>query len=66
VTPDGGALVQILLDRGSRAHTDYHEFPGRTHFTVGQPGWEEVAEHALSWAAEHASLAHAHRGREAT
>jgi pimeloyl-ACP methyl ester carboxylesterase len=50
----------------SRAHTDFHEFPGRTHFTVGQPGWEEVADYALSWATEHASLVHAHRHLEAT
>jgi pimeloyl-ACP methyl ester carboxylesterase len=40
----------------SKAHTDYREFEGRSHFTVGQPGWEEVADHALTWATEHASL----------
>ena len=50
----------------SEAHTDYKEFPGRTHFTVGQPGWEEVADHALSWATEHASLSHAGRHLKAT
>jgi alpha-beta hydrolase superfamily lysophospholipase len=37
----------------SKAHTDFHEFPGRSHFTVGEPGWEEVADHALNWANEH-------------
>jgi alpha-beta hydrolase superfamily lysophospholipase len=37
----------------SRAHTDFREFPGRSHFTVGQPGWEEVADFALDWANEH-------------
>jgi alpha-beta hydrolase superfamily lysophospholipase len=37
----------------SRAHTDYKEFPGRSHYTVGQPGWEEVADYALDWANEH-------------
>jgi pimeloyl-ACP methyl ester carboxylesterase len=37
----------------SKAHTDYKEFPGRSHFTVGQPGWEEVADFALDWANEH-------------
>ncbi len=26
------------------------EFPERTHYTLGQPGWEEVADFALSWA----------------
>jgi len=29
------------------------EFPGRTHFIVGQEGWEEVADHALAWATSH-------------
>ena len=33
--------------------TDYKEFPGRSHYTVGQEGWEEVAGYALDWAVEH-------------
>jgi pimeloyl-ACP methyl ester carboxylesterase len=37
----------------SAAHTDYKEFEGRSHFTVGQPGWEEVADYALNWCNEH-------------
>jgi pimeloyl-ACP methyl ester carboxylesterase len=37
----------------SGAHTDYHEFAGRSHFTVGQPGWEDVADFALDWCNEH-------------
>jgi alpha-beta hydrolase superfamily lysophospholipase len=28
----------------------YAEFPGRSHFTIGQPGWQDVADYALSWA----------------
>jgi len=40
----------------SSAHTDYHEFPGRDHFTAGAPGWEAVADFALTWAMEHAPL----------
>lgn len=39
----------------SGAVTAYKEFPGRSHFTAGEPGWEEVADFALTWAAEHAS-----------
>jgi pimeloyl-ACP methyl ester carboxylesterase len=31
--------------------TDFREFPGRTHYTLGQKGWEEVADYALSWIA---------------
>ena len=38
----------------SDALTEYKEFPGRSHFTLGQEGWEEVADYALDWAAEHA------------
>ena len=29
--------------------TDFKEFPGRTHFIIGQKGWEEVADHVSSW-----------------
>lgn len=36
----------------STAVTDYCEFPGRTHWIVGQPGWEEVADFALDWLAK--------------
>ena len=31
------------------------EFPERSHYTVGQDGWEEVADYALEWATEHAA-----------
>jgi pimeloyl-ACP methyl ester carboxylesterase len=41
----------------SSAVTDYNEFPGRSHYTVGQEGWEEVADAALAWAVEHAASA---------
>jgi pimeloyl-ACP methyl ester carboxylesterase len=41
----------------SAAHTDYKEFEGRSHFTVGQPGWEEVADYALNWCNEHTGRA---------
>jgi pimeloyl-ACP methyl ester carboxylesterase len=37
----------------SAAITEYREFPGRPHFP-GAPGWEEVADVALSWALENA------------
>ena len=40
--------------RNSSAITDYHEFPGRSHYTVGEDGWEEVADYALEWAEENA------------
>jgi hypothetical protein len=36
--------------RRSRAVTAYKEFPGRSHYTLGQDGWEDVADYALDWA----------------
>jgi pimeloyl-ACP methyl ester carboxylesterase len=45
-----------LYDK-SKAITAYKEFPGRSHFTVGQDGWEEVADYALDWAVRNASAA---------
>jgi len=35
---------------------DYREFTGRSHYTVGQGGWEEVADYALGWATENATF----------
>jgi pimeloyl-ACP methyl ester carboxylesterase len=29
--------------------TDFKEFPGRTHFLIGQNGWEEIADFVLAW-----------------
>jgi pimeloyl-ACP methyl ester carboxylesterase len=39
--------------RKSPALTEYKEYPDRSHFTVGQDGWEEVADYALNWAVAH-------------
>ncbi|MBI5089187.1 MAG: alpha/beta fold hydrolase [Actinobacteria bacterium] len=36
----------------SAAITDYREFPGRSHWTVAQDGWEAVADFALAWSLE--------------
>jgi pimeloyl-ACP methyl ester carboxylesterase len=40
--------------RQSTAVTAYQEFPKRSHFTIGEPGWERVADYALRWAMENA------------
>ena len=37
-------------DHDSGSQVDYKEYPGRSHYTLGQDGWEEVADYALSWA----------------
>jgi pimeloyl-ACP methyl ester carboxylesterase len=39
--------------RHTKSVTEYKEFPGRSHYTLGQDGWEEVADYALAWAEEH-------------
>jgi pimeloyl-ACP methyl ester carboxylesterase len=36
----------------STAISAYKLFPGRSHFTCGETGWEEVADFALNWALE--------------
>lgn len=40
----------------SEAITAYKEFPGRSHFTLGQEGWEDVADYALTWATNPSAL----------
>ena len=36
----------------SASITDFKEFAGRTHFIIGQPGWEEVADYVAAWLKE--------------
>lgn len=38
----------------SNSVTEFVEFPGRPHY-LGAPGWESVADYALTWAVRHAS-----------
>jgi pimeloyl-ACP methyl ester carboxylesterase len=38
----------------STAVTELKAYPDRAHYTLGQAGWEEVADYVLTWAAEHA------------
>jgi pimeloyl-ACP methyl ester carboxylesterase len=40
----------------SKAITALREYPGRSHFTMIQEGWEDLADYALSWATELASI----------
>jgi pimeloyl-ACP methyl ester carboxylesterase len=39
----------------SNTITEFKEFPGRSHYTCGEKGWEEVADYALEWATAHAT-----------
>jgi len=41
--------------RNSASLTEYREFPGRSHWTCAEPGWEQIADYALSWSTEHAT-----------
>lgn len=44
-----------LNEKNAKAYTDegsatfFQEFPDRSHFICGQPGWEEVAESIANW-----------------
>jgi pimeloyl-ACP methyl ester carboxylesterase len=42
----------------SNTVTEVHEFAGRSHWTCGEPGWEEVADYALEWAVARATGSH--------
>ena len=52
-------VVPAAVDRTAAKHyakspavTAYKEFPGRSHFTIGEAGWEDVADYAMTWAVE--------------
>ena len=45
----------LKLYRKSPTTVDYKEFPGRSHYTLGQDGWEQVADYALDWATQQAA-----------
>ena len=62
----GGAdhLVPAVIDKSTAEHyarsgavTEYKLFPGRSHWTIAEPGWEEVADFALEWGVTHAQFA---------
>jgi len=61
----GGAdhLVPAVIDKSTADHyarsgavTEYKLFPGRSHWTIAEPGWEEVADYALEWAIRNAAV----------
>jgi hypothetical protein len=41
--------------RHTKSVTVYKEFPGRSHYIIGQGGWEKIVDDALNWATEHAA-----------
>lgn len=54
IIPPAVNKANVRKYAGSSAVTDYKEFPGRSHTTALQQGWEEVADYALAWASSHA------------
>jgi pimeloyl-ACP methyl ester carboxylesterase len=63
VSPPSLNKANVKKYRKSRAVTDYHDFDGRSHFTLGQDGWESVADYALNWSLQHAAPSTAGRAQ---
>jgi hypothetical protein len=40
---------QFRAHQASPARTELRSFPGRTHWLIGQEGWEEVAAACHDW-----------------
>lgn len=51
------SMVRAMYRKHRRApsRTDIFEFPGRSHWLIAEPGWEEVAEKAVKWAEANAT-----------
>jgi pimeloyl-ACP methyl ester carboxylesterase len=52
--PASVSKYNFELYRKSKAITAYKEFSNRSHYTIGEPGWEDVADYALRWAMDSA------------
>ena len=50
IIPVSTSKAAFKLQSKSTATTDFMEYPDRSHYIVGEPGWEEVADRALEWA----------------
>ncbi len=55
VSPASVVEANFKLYRKTKAVTEYKNFPERTHYTLGQEGWEKVADYALEWALRHST-----------
>ena len=54
ISPASVTKANYKLYSKSKAITEYKEYPERSHFTIGQIGWEAVADYALDWSVQHA------------
>ena len=55
--PASSARATYKLQSRSPSLTELKEYRDRSHFTVGQDGWEEVADYALDWAVRQSTRA---------
>jgi pimeloyl-ACP methyl ester carboxylesterase len=53
IIPPGLNRTNYKKYKDQSSVTDFHEFPGRNHYILGQKGWEEVADHCLDWLGRH-------------
>ncbi|HEX4338791.1 MAG TPA: alpha/beta fold hydrolase [Polyangiaceae bacterium] len=56
VSPPSVNVANAKLQHKSTAITAFKQFAGRPHFLIGAPGWEEIADFALSWASNPVEL----------
>jgi alpha-beta hydrolase superfamily lysophospholipase len=55
IIPPSTSKAAFKLQSKSGATTELKEYPDRSHYIVGEPGWEEVADDAIGWAEQHAA-----------
>lgn len=64
ISPTSVVKANFNLYRKSKAVTDYQEFTNRSHYILGQDGWQEVADAALDWAVRNARVMETTEGRQ--
>jgi pimeloyl-ACP methyl ester carboxylesterase len=52
ISPPSVVEMNYKLYEKSRAVTEYKLFRGRSHYILGEAGWQEVADFVVDWAAE--------------
>ena len=55
ISPASVVKANYNLYKKGNGITDYKEFEGKSHYILGETGWEEVADYALDWATSHAT-----------
>jgi len=49
ISPASVVKANYNLYKKGNGITDYKEFEGKSHYILGETGWEEVADYALDW-----------------